>query len=350
MAIEVSYINESAYNEILQQAVAVIDKARSSAAKSVCTAANLAHWSIGKMLHEQKLDGRYGDGIVKRLSVDLKQRYPQMGLSPRQLWNMKRFYLRYSDSDEKLLRSVAVLPWSHILLLMSKELDDEAVLYYANETVAKGWNRDMLLNAIKMEMHLTQKPAIDDNNFAQVLPATQAMYANEVFRSGYNLGFLGVTEPLAELELERRLVEKIKLFLLELGNGFTFIGNEYTVVYEGKESRIDMLFFHRQLKCLVAFELKIGKFKPEYIGKMNYYLSILDRTERREDENPSIGIILCAEKDHVDVELALEGVTKPIGVADYQLILPKKELVKVVQNEIDMYIMDSQKKEEEKLS
>lgn len=350
MTIEVSHINESAYNEILRQAVAVIDKARSSAAKSVCTAANLAHWSIGKMLHEQKVDGRYGDGIVKRLSVDLKQRYPQMGLSPRQLWNMKRFYLRYSDSDEKLLRSVAVLPWSHILLLMSKELNDEAVLYYANETVAKGWNRDLLLNAIKMEMHLTQKPVVVDNNFAQVLPATQAMYANEVFRSGYNLGFLGVTEPLAELELERRLVEKIKLFLLELGNGFTFIGNEYAVTYEGKESRIDMLFFHRQLKCLVAFELKIGKFKPEYIGKMNYYLSILDRTERREDENPSIGIILCAEKDHVDVELALEGVTKPIGVADYQLILPKKELVKVVQDEIDMYIKDVHKKDEEEIS
>lgn len=351
MAIEVTQINESAYNEILQQAVAVIDKARSTAAKSVCTAANLAHWSIGKMLHEQKVDGRYGDGIVKRLSVDLKQRYPQMGLSPRNLWDMKRFYERFKDSDEKLRQAVAVLPWGHILRLMQKfDNDNSAILYYANEAVAKGWNRDLLLNAIKMEMHLTQKPTIVDNNFAQVLPATQAMYANEAFRSGYNLGFLGVTEPLAELELERRLVEKIKLFLLELGNGFTFIGNEYTVAYEGKESRIDMLFFHRQLKCLVAFELKIGKFKPEYIGKMNYYLSVLDRTERREDENPSIGIILCAEKDHVDVELALEGVTKPIGVADYQLILPKKELVKVVQDEIDMYIKDTQNKDEEKLS
>ena len=163
--------------------------------------------------------------------------------------------------------------------------------------------------------------------------------------NGLNLGFLRVTEPIAELDLERRLVDKIKLFLLELGNGFTFIGNQFVVTYEGRESRIDLLFFHRQLKCLVAFELKIGKFKPEYIGKMNYYLSILDRTERREDENPSIGIILCAEKDHVEVELSLEGVTKPIGVANYQLVLPKEELAKVVRDEIDLYVKDKQQLE-----
>ena len=191
-----------------------------------------------------------------------------MGLSPRNLWDMKRFYERFKDSDEKLRQAVAVLPWGHILRLMQKfDNDDNAILYYANETVVKGWNRDLLLNAIKMEMHLTQKPAVVDNNFAQVLPATQALYANEAFRSGYNLGFLGVTEPLAELELERRLVEKIKLFLLELGNGFTFIGNQHTVTYEGKECRIDMLFFHRQLKCLVAFELKIGKFTFQLLVK-----------------------------------------------------------------------------------
>ena len=345
MTTEIQPINESDYNEILQQAVAVIDKARSTAAKSVCATANLAYWSIGKMLCEKKVEGRHGDGIIKRLSVDLKQRYPQMGLSPRQLWNMKRFYIRYSDSDSKLLRAVAVLQWSQILILISKGLDDEAILYYTNQTLAKGWNRDLLLNAIKMKMHLTHQSAAIDSNFAQALSTSQATYANQVFSNGLNLGFLRVTEPIAELDLERRLVDKIKLFLLELGNGFTFIGNQFVVTYEGRESRIDLLFFHRQLKCLVAFELKIGKFKPEYIGKMNYYLSILDRTERREDENPSIGIILCAEKDHVEVELSLEGVTKPIGVANYQLVLPKEELAKVVRDEIDLYVKDKQQLE-----
>jgi predicted nuclease of restriction endonuclease-like (RecB) superfamily len=181
-----------------------------------------------------------------------------------------------------------------------------------------------------------------DNNFSTTLPVLQANYANEVFRDNYNLGFLGVTEPIAELELERRLVEKIKLFLLELGKGFTFIGNQHVLEYNGKESKVDMLFFHRGLRCLVAIDLKIGAFKPEYAGKMNYYLSLLDRIERGEDENRSIGIILCAEKDHVDVELALEDMGKPISVAEYQLILPKQELEKVVKDEIAIYERDRQ--------
>ena len=341
MTAEIQHINESDYNEILQQAVAVFDNARNVIARGVSTTSNMAYWDMGKLLYERKIEGKHGDGVIKRLSTDLKQHFPGIGVSPRQLWNMKRFYLRYLGCDEKLLRSVAVLPWSHILLLMSKTLDDVAVQYYATEAVNKGWTRDLLLNAIKMGMHLTHKPTTIDNNFAEALSAPQAMYATEVFGSRFNLGFLGVTEPIAELELEQRLVEKIKLFLLELGNGFTFIGNQYTITYEGREGRVDLLFFHRELKCLVAFELKIGKFKPEYIGKMNYYLSMLDRTERRKDENPSIGIILCAEKDHVDVELALEGVTKPIGVADYQLLLPKKELAKIIQDEMNLYIKDS---------
>ena len=155
-----------------------------------------------------------------------------------------------------------------------------------------------------------------------------------VFKSRYNLGFLGVTEPIAELELERRIVEKVKQFLLEMGKGFTYIGNEHVIEYNGKESRVDLLLFHRGFRCLVAIDLKIGKFKPEYAGKMNYYLSLLDRLERGEDENRSIGIILCAEKDHVDVELALEDMGKPIGVADYKLIIPKDELTKVIQAEM----------------
>lgn len=344
MAIETAHINESEYNDILLQAVALFDSARGTAAKSLSTVSNLAYWSMGKLLNERKLEGKYGDGVVNRLSVDLKQHFPNMGVSPRNLWDMKRFYERFCNSDEKLRQTVAVLPWGHILKLMSKfDKDDSAILYYATETVAKGWSRDLLLNAIKMQMHLTHQPTAVSNNFATALPAAQAMYANEVFRSGYNLGFLGITEPVAELELERRLVEKVKMFLLELGKGFTFIGNQYVVEHNGKESRIDMLFYHRGLRCLVAFELKIGKFKPEYAGKMNYYLSILDRTERREDENPSIGIILCAEKDNVDVELALEGVTKPIGVADYQFIIPKEELKRIVADEMALYEYEKDK-------
>ena len=332
---------EEDYNEILQQAVAVIDTARKAIATQMATATTGTYWEIGKLLYDRKVESKHGSSVVKRLSADLKDKFPSMGLSTRQLWNMKAFYQRYMDSDEKVLRCVAVLPWSDNLLLISKNLTDEQTLFYAQQTIQKGWNRDLLLNAIKMRMH-EKALLIADNNFAETLPAMQSQYANEVFRDGYNLGFLGVTEPIAELELERRLVEKIKLFLLELGRGFTFIGNQHELDYEGKTSRVDMLFFHRGLRCLVAIDLKIGEFLPEYAGKMNYYLSLLDRLEKQPDENPSIGIILCAEKDHVQVELALEDMGKPIGVADYQLIIPKEGLQKAIVDEIRSFEKDKE--------
>ena len=338
-------IGSSDYAEMLRHAVAVIEHARTEIARHVNGYVSTAYWEIGQMLHERKIESGYGDNIVKRLSADLKERYPKMGVSPRQLWNMKKFYERYAEHGEKLLRSVALLPWSHNLLLLNKGLDDNATLYYAQETVAKGWNRDLLLNAIKLNMYETQALARVDNNFDRTLPAEQAKYANEVFSSSYNLGFLGVTSPILELELEDRLVKAITRFLMELGNGFTFIGNQHVLEYNGKESKVDMLFFHRGLRCLVAVDLKIGAFKPEYAGKMNYYLSLLDRLERGADENRSIGIILCAEKDRVEVELALEDMGKPIGVADYQLIVPKEKLQKVLADEIKAFSEEKENKE-----
>ena len=330
-------IGSGDYAEILRRAVAVIEHARTEIARHVNGYVSTAYWEIGQMLYERKIESGYGDSVVRRLSEDLKERYPKMGVSPRQLWNMKKFYERYAEHGEKLLRSVALLPWSHNLLLLNKGLDDNATLYYAQETVAKGWNRDLLLNAIKLNMYGAQALAKVDNNFDRTLPAEQAQYANEVFNSSYNLGFLGVTSPILELELEDRLVKAITRFLMELGNGFTFIGNQHVLEYNGKESKVDMLFFHRGLRCLVAVDLKIGAFKPEYAGKMNYYLSLLDRLERGADENRSIGIILCAEKDRVEVELALEDMGKPIGVADYQLIVPKEKLQKVLADEIKAF-------------
>ena len=215
--------------------------------------------------------------------------------------------------------------------------DDNAVQYYDERSIEKGWNCDLLVNAIKLEMHKHQPENNASNNFAVALPEAQAAYANEVFKDSYCMGFLGVTEPLLELELERRLVEKVKQFLLELGQGFTYVGNQHILSYNGKDYKVDMLFFHRGLRSLVAVDLKISEFMPEYISKMNLYLSLLDRLERGKDENPSIGIILCAEKDNVEVELALEGFTKPIGVAEYKLIVPQKELKQLITDEIKTF-------------
>jgi predicted nuclease of restriction endonuclease-like (RecB) superfamily len=325
------------YPELLLRAVAVINKARATVARQVNTGASAMHWDIGKLLHDRKIESGHGDGVVKRLSIDLKERYPSMGISPRQLWNMKKFYDRYESCETKLLQSVAVLPWSHNLLMMNKHLDDQQTLFYAQEDVTKGWGREILLNAIKMNTFAKRSSAPINHNFVSTLPAGQAEYANEVFRDSINLGFLGVTEPIHELELERRLVNKVKQFLLELGKGFTYIGNQYELDYNGKQRKVDLLLFHRGLRCLVAIDLKIGEFQPEYVGKMNFYLSLLDRLERGKGENRSIGIILCAEKDRVDVQLALEDISKPIGVADYQLIVPKEELQKLITDEINEY-------------
>lgn len=159
------------------------------------------------------------------------------------------------EYDAILRQAVAVLPWGHILTLMRKfDDDDNAILYYAQEITSKGWNRELLSSAISLKMHM-RKNEPSDNNFGQTLPATQAMFANEVFRSSYNLGFLGVKDPVLETELETRLIEKVKQFLLELGKGFTYIGNQYVLEYNGKRSKVDMLFFHRGLHCLVAIDL-----------------------------------------------------------------------------------------------
>ena len=321
------------YEEMLLQAINHIRDGRNYLAKQISSTISSVYWNIGKLLFDRHLEEGYGSGVVKQLSVDLKREFPDMGLSPRNLWYMKRFYERYYQADTKLQRCVAVLPWRHNVLLLDKQVSDERVIFYSNEVIEKGWSQEMLLNAIKMETFAFQQQ-LKSNNFEEILPKPHSKFANEVFRNSYNLGFLGVVDPMLEMNLEKRLVERIKQFILELGKGFSFIGNQYCLEFNNKEYFVDMLFFHRKLRSLVAIELKVGGFKPEYVGKMNFYLTLLDRLEKSTDENPSIGIILCAEKDHLEVEVALQDIHKPIGVAIYQL-LPQEELQRIILNEIN---------------
>jgi predicted nuclease of restriction endonuclease-like (RecB) superfamily len=335
-------LSQQDYDAILQQAVAEIHIARNVVARQLASAANTVYWSLGKLLFEKQLEEGYGSGAVKQLSIDLKKEFPDMGLSPRNLWDMKRFYERYHLADEKLRRCVAVLPWRHNILLLNKVQSVAAVEYYANESTTKGWSRDLLLNAIKIDSYSIAENQVKTNNFRKTLPEISAEYANEVFKSSYNLGFLGVIEPLRERELEKKIIEKIKSFILELGKGFSFIGNQYRLEYNNKEYFVDMLFFHRGLQSLVAIELKIGSFKAEYVGKMNFYLSLLDKLEKGENENPSVGIILCADKDHLDVEIALQDINKPIGIAEYQLLLPRDQLQALVMSEMNSLIRENE--------
>ena len=298
MNIEMKNLSENEYADILSTAINQIQASRNAIAAQINTAANSTYWNLGKLLHDRKIEGGYGSNIINRLSIDLKSSFPDMGLSPRNLWNMKLFYERYANSDKKLLQAVAVLQWGHNLLMINKKLSDEEAYYYATESVLKNWNRNLLLNAIKMDSFSLNKNSFRDNNFSKTLPALQASQANEILKDRYNLGFLGLTEPVAELYF------------------------------------LDLLFSNRKLNCLVAIDLKIGEFKSEYVGKMNMYLSLLDKIEKEENENQSIGIILCAEKDHLDVELALQDINKPIAVSDYELLVPKKELQTLILNEM----------------
>jgi len=276
--------------------------------------------------------------VVKRLSADLQMEFPDTtGFSPRNLWDMKKFYEYYAVADEKLRQTVAVLPWKHNLLIMSKVNNLEEARYYIELTHEHSLSRNVLLNFIKADSYKNAKRLPKHSNFARTLPEHLQEQANEILKSTYNLEMLGLKQPLRERELELRLVEKIKFFLLELGTGFSFIGNQHRLTHNDKEYFVDLLFFNRRVHSLVAIDLKVGEFEPEFIGKMNYYLGLLDDKIKQEDENPSIGIILCASKGKVDIELALRDFNKPIGVAEYQLQFPEKEIKELINKEVEEF-------------
>lgn len=243
-------------SELFQQAVAEIRTAKNTIARQINVAAMGVYWNLGKLLFEKKIEKGHGAGVVNRLSFDLKSEFPDMGLSPRNLWNMKRFYERYAEADTKLQRSVAVLPWRHNLLLLEKTNTDHEALFYAEKAISLGWSRDILLNYLKADAYQAEKNLPKSHNFHQTLPEILAEQANDILKSSYNLGFLGLTQSVRETELEQRLVEKIKHFVLELGKGFTFIGNQYKLEFNQKEYFVDILLYHRSLRCLVALELK----------------------------------------------------------------------------------------------
>lgn len=231
---------------------------------------------------------------------------------------MRQFYLEYKD--ESVLLDLAVkIPWGQNLLIMHKIKDKEEREYYLNATDKLAWSRAVLLNQIKANAYKRHLLNPKQSNFEKALPVHLSEQANEAMKSEYNLDFLGITKPMLERELENKLVENVRDLLLELGYGFTFIKNQYRLKLNQKEYFIDLLFYHRFLKCLIAIELKTVEFQPEFAGKMNFYLELLDEQEKQTDDNPSIGIILCPTKDNIEVEYSLRSNTKPIGVSEYKL-------------------------------
>ena len=231
---------------------------------------------------------------------------------------MRQFYIEYKG-EINLQQLVGEIPWGQNLVIMSKVKGRDAREYYLNATWQMGWSRNVLLHQIKSQAYERHKLANKQHNFHKALPEHLAEQADQAMKDVYVLDMLGVEKPILELELEKKMVSKIKEVMLELGYGFAFIGNQYRIVANGKEYFIDLLFSNRRLNSLVAVELKIGQFKPEYAGKMNFYLNLLDDYVREPGENPSIGIILCTERDYFEVEYTLRGLDKPVGVSEYVL-------------------------------
>ncbi|MHB8522486.1 MAG: PDDEXK nuclease domain-containing protein [Limisphaerales bacterium] len=346
------------YRQFIEDLKARVISARISAARAVNRDGILLYWDIGcGIVEKQQLLG-WGESVVEMVSEDLRRAFPGMrGFSPFNLWRMRQLYLEYSSSEflaqavpelekpagkllaqpvpelattpslgknpEILAQAVrellARVPWGHHVELLKKIKTTAARLYYLRATARFGWTRNVLLNQIKAgayERAVTEKKS---HNFPLALPEHLAEQADEMLKSSYNLEFLGIRRAVKERELEDRLIERLRDFILELGYGFCFIGRQHRLALGKKEYFIDLLFYHRFLRALVAFDLKVGPFEPEFAGKKDFYLSLLNDKERASEDRPSIGIILCAEKDDVEVEYALRAKRNPIGVAVYQL-------------------------------
>jgi predicted nuclease of restriction endonuclease-like (RecB) superfamily len=308
----------NSYQAFLKAIKTQITAARNQAVRLVNRELINLYWNIGQRIVEKQAQEGWGKSVVQQLASDLSQTFPDAkGFSAQNLWFMRQFYLTYHQSPN-LQQLVREIPWGHNILIMSRIEDRNAQGYYLRQSAALGWSRNVLLNQIKADAYgkALTKP---QTNFNQALPDHLAAQADETIKSHYLLDFLGITEPVLERDLERRLLQHMRSFLLELGYGFAFIGSQYRLTLGDKEYFLDLLFYHRPLRCLVALELKTGEFKPEYAGKMNFYLGLLDEQEKLAGENPSIGIILCAEKDDLEVEYALRVSNRPMGVAEYTL-------------------------------
>ncbi|HDT15211.1 MAG TPA: DUF1016 domain-containing protein [Firmicutes bacterium] len=342
------------YRKFYKEIKARILSARISAARSIDRESIAMYWDIGKEIVEKQAKYKWGDSVVKRLSKDLIKEFGNLhGFSPNNLWRMKLLYVRFKDRP-KVAQRVLLLAWGKVILIMQKIKNEKEQEYYINACIECGWTRDVLLNQIKADAYKHAKKDKKLHNYAKALPAHLAEQADESMKSVYNLGFLGITKPVLERRLESRLVEKVKHFMLELGAGFCFIGNQYRLTLDGTEYFIDLLFFNRKLKCLVAIELKTGKFKPEYAGKMDFYLNLLNDRAKYKDENPAVGIILCADKSRITVEYALKNAKNPVGVAEYrltnkmpdelkQIMPPEKELKAGIKKERDDFILEEEK-------
>lgn len=277
------------------------------------------YWSIGRDILDRQSEEGWGARVIDRLSADLRERNPgSSGFSPRNLKLMRSFAAAW-PSESIVQAPLAQLPWYHHIALLQKLDDSETRLWYAVRAVEHGWSRDVLVHHIDTRLHEREGRAITNSD--RVLPPADSDLARSFTRDPYVFDFLGLDATKREHDLEVALLEHIERFLLELGRGFAFVGRQYPLEMGGSDFRIDLLFFHLQLRRYVVIELKIGEFDPSQVGQLNFYLSVVDDRLRHEDDRPSIGLLLCRSKNDVVVEYALRGVEAPVGVAEWRTAL-----------------------------
>ena len=309
-------INNNEYFEILENIKMQIKTAQYKAALGMNREQILLFWNIGKIIIE---NSKWGNKFIDNLARDIKLEFPNStGYSIRNLRYMKKFAVLFTD-DIIVQAPLAQLTWYHLQALMDKVSDNGIYLWYANKCIENGWSRDILVHQIGTKLYERQAIADKADNFRHALTSPQSELARETIKNPYVFDFIEAKEKIVEREIENELVANIVATLLELGTGFAFIGHRYHLEVENEDYYIDTLFYNTKLRCYVVIELKAGKFKPEYAGKLNFYLSAVDDTLRHATDNPSIGILLCRERNKLTAEYALKDINKPIGVSEYKL-------------------------------
>lgn len=334
------------YPELLAALKERVATARVRAALSVNRELVLLYWSIGRDILDRQSSEGWGARIVEQLATDLRRAFPEIkGLSARNLRYMRAFAEAWPD-PELVQQLVAKLPWGHCVRLLDTDLNGDERQWYVHAAIEHGWSRAVMLHQIGSRLYHRQGRAA--TNFARTLPAPASELAQQIVKDPYNFEFLDIAADAAERDLERALTERIRHTILELGKGFAFVGSQYPLVVGGEDFYIDLLFYHLRLRCFVVIELKTVDFRPEFAGKMNFYLSAVDDLLRHPDDAPSIGMILCRGRNATVVEYSLRDTAKPMGVAGYELrqepppgLLEELPTIEELTRELDMPSADS---------
>lgn len=316
------------YKNWIQEIKSKILSTQIKTAIAVNSALILFYWELGKMISEK--ENIWGSKLLENLSQDLKSEFPTMkGFSVTNLKYCKLFYSYFSIGQQAVdhlenteLKNIIVIPWGHIIAIITKVKVKDIAQFYVQETISNNWSRDTLALQIKTDLFNRQGKAI--NNFKTTLPEPFSELAQQTLKDPYVFDFMTMTKPYHEKDIENQLMQHIIKFLLELGKGFAFIGQQYHIEVTENDYYIDLLFYHVKLKCYVVIELKNTKFIPEYTGKLNFYLSAIDSLVKQSDDNPTIGILLCRDKNNIEAEFALRDINKPMGISEFEFteILP----------------------------